>query len=416
MATVNFLFRSTKESANLTLRLLYRNMGKDFTIDGNSKITIEKEFWVRNLNQKKIKDVIILNKQTQYKKLINDLSIHIINKLENLDLSLVNKEWLHYQINDFYNPVELSPKVPVYLTDYFDFYIELLITNRNTKKKLITTKNKLLKYEQQIKKKLFIEEINNIELNNFKNYLIHLKYNQNTILGDFTNIKTICRHAKTSLKVNEEIYNWSLKKEKTPIVYLDFKEIDAISKLRDLPEYLDNARDWLIISCYTGQRVSDFMTFDKTKIRMENDTDEKRIILVEFTQMKTKQNIALPLHPEVIKILNKRNGEFPRAISDVKYNLYIKLVAEKAKINTLIEGSKIDSKSNRKLKKIYPKNELITSHIGRRSFATNYYGIIPTPLIMSATGHASEKMFLNYIGKTQSDRAKSLSKYFHNEL
>ncbi len=413
MATVNFLYRSTKESANLTLRLLYRNMGKDFTVDGNSKITIEKEFWDRGLNQRKIKDVIILNKQTQYKKLINDLSIHIINKLENLDLSLVNKEWLNYQINDFYNPVELSPKVPVYLTDYFDFYIELLITNRNTKKKLITTKNKLLKYEQQIKKKLFIEEINNIELNNFKNYLIHLKYNQNTILGDFTNIKTICRHAKTSLKVNEEIYNWSLKKEKTPIVYLDFKEIDAISKLRDLPEYLDNARDWLIISCYTGQRVSDFMTFDKTKIRIENDTDEKQIFLVEFTQMKTKQNIALPLHPEVIKILNKRNGEFPRAISDVKYNLYIKLVAEKAKINTLIEGSKIDSKSNRKLKKIYPKNELITSHIGRRSFATNYYGIIPTPLIMSATGHVSEKMFLNYIGKTQSDRAKSLSKYFN---
>jgi integrase len=412
MATVNFLYRSTKKSANLTLRLLYRNMGKDFTVDGNSKITIEKEFWDKGLNQKKIKDVIILNKQTQYKKLINDLSIHIINKLENLDLSLVNKEWLHYQINDFYNPVELSPKVPIYLTDYFDFYIELLITNRNTKKKLITTKNKLLKYEQQIKKKLFIEEINNIELNNFKNYLIHLKYNQNTILGDFTNIKTICRHAKTSLKVNEEIYNWSLKKEKTPIVYLDFKEIDVISKLRDLPEYLDNARDWLIISCYTGQRVSDFMTFDKTKIRVENDTDEKQIFLVEFTQMKTKQNIALPLHPEVIKILNKRNGEFPRAISDVKYNLYIKLVAEKAKINTMIEGSKIDSKSNRKLKKIYPKNELITSHIGRRSFATNYYGIIPTPLIMSATGHVSEKMFLNYIGKTQSDRAKSLSKYF----
>ncbi len=413
MATVNFLYRSTKKSANLTLRLLYRNMGKDFTVDGNSKITIEKEFWDKGLNQKKIKDVIILNKQTQYKKLINDLSIHIINKLENLDLSLVNKEWLHYQINDFYNPVELSPKVPIYLTDYFDFYIELLITNRNTKKKLITTKNKLLKYEQQIKKKLFIEEINNIELNNFKNYLIHLKYNQNTILGDFTNIKTICRHAKTSLKVNEEIYNWSLKKEKTPIVYLDFKEIDVISKLRDLPEYLDNARDWLIISCYTGQRVSDFMTFDNTKIRVENDTDEKQIFLVEFTQMKTKQNIALPLHPEVIKILNKRNGEFPRAISDVKYNLYIKLVAEKAKINTLIEGSKIDSKSNRKLKKIYPKNELITSHIGRRSFATNYYGIIPTPLIMSATGHVSEKMFLNYIGKTQSDRAKSLSKYFN---
>lgn len=412
MATVNFLFRSAKESANLTLRLLYRNMGEDFIVGGNSKILIEKNFWDKSLNQKKIKDVVILNKQTYYKKLINDLSIHVLNKLENLDLNLINKDWLQYQIDDFYNPEELKPKVPVFLTDYFDFYIELLITNKNTKKKLITTKNKLLKFEKKIVRKLVIEEINNIALNSFKQYLINLKYNQNTILGDFTNIKTICRHAKTSLNVNEEILNWSLKKEKTSIVYLDFKEINRLSELKDLPEYLDNARDWLIISCYTGQRVSDFMTFDKTKVRIENDEDGKQIFLVEFTQMKTKQNIALPLHPEVIKVLNKRSGEFPRAISDVKYNLYIKLVAEKAKINNLIEGSKIDTKSNRKVKKMYAKNELITSHIGRRSFATNFYGIIPTPLIMSATGHVTEKMFLNYIGKTQSDRAKSLSKYF----
>jgi integrase len=94
-------------------------------------------------------------------------------------------------------------------------------------------------------------------------------------------------------------------------------------------------------------------------------------------------------------------------------NNYIKIIVKKAGITEEIIGSKIDSSINRKVKKSYPKHELITSHIGRRSFATNFYGIIPTPLIMSATGHMSEKMFLNYIGKSQTDRAKSLSKYLN---
>lgn len=413
MATINFLFRSSKNKADLTLRLLYRYMGSDYTIGVNSRITVEQEFFKKHLNQKKLKDVSLINEQSRVKKLMNDLSVYVIEKINKTEVGILSKDWLEFQVEQYYNPEDLKPKVPVYLTAYFDYYIELLITNRNTKKKLVTTQNKILKYENELKRKILIEGIDNLELNNFKKHLTKLSYSQNTILVDFTNIKTICRHAKTALSVNEEILNWSLKKEKITIVYLNFDEIDKVSKLKDLPNYLDNARDWLIISCYTGQRVSDFMTFHKSIIRTEKDSNGNNIKLVEFTQKKTKQIIALPLHPEVIKILTKRNGDFPRPISDVKYNNYIKIIVKKAGITEEIIGSKIDSSINRKVKKTYPKYELITSHIGRRSFATNFYGTIPTPLIMSATGHMSEKMFLNYIGKSQTDRAKSLSKYFY---
>lgn len=412
MATINFLFRSNKNKADLTLRLLYRHMGSDFTIGVNSRINVEQEFFKKQLNQKKLKDINLINEQSRVKKLMNDLSVHIIEQLNKTDAGTLNKEWLEFQVEQYYNPIELKPKVPIHLTEYFDYYIELLITNRNTKKKLVTTQNKILKYESGIKRKILIEEIDNIELNNFKKYLTKLSYNQNTILVDFTNIKTICRHAKTALTVNDEIFNWSLKKEKTEIVYLNFEEISKIIEINELANYLENARDWLIISCYTGQRVSDFMYFTKSMLRSEKDNKGKEITFIEFTQKKTKQNIALPLHPEVIKILNKRNGEFPRPISDVKYNKYIKIIVKKAGITEEVLGSKIDSDINRKVKKAYPKDELITSHIGRRSFATNFYGVIPTPLIMSATGHMSEKMFLNYIGKSQTDRAKSLADYF----
>ena len=298
-----------------------------------------------------------------------------------------------------------------------DYYIELLITNRNTKKKLITTKNKLLKYQEDtLQKAIEIEKMDNTFFNDLKKYLVKHKYNQNTILVDFTNIKTICRHAKSSLSVNEQIFSWSLKKEKTPFVYLTFEEIDSIIGLSELPEYLDNARDWLVISCYTGQRVSDFMNFDKSKIRVEKEKNGSEIKLIEFTQKKTKQHIALPLHQEVIKILAKRNGDFPRPLSDVKYNKYIKTVALKAGLVEELEAYKLNSEINRKEKKLYPKYELITSHIGRRSFATNHYGKIPTVFLMSATGHMSEKMFLNYIGKTQADLARSLSKYFNYDI
>ena len=412
MATINFLYRSNKKKGDLTLRLLYRYMGSDYTLGVNSRITLEQEFFKKQLNQKKLKDINLINEQSRVKNLMNDLSVHIIEKLNKVDTSGLNKEWLELQVEQFYNPVELKPKVPIYLTEYFDYYVELLITNRNTKKKLITTQNKILKYEDSLKRKILIETIDNVELNNFKKHLTKLCYNQNTILVDFTNIKTICRHAKTALSVNEEIFNWSLKKERISIVYLNFDEINKIIEINDLVNYLDNARDWLIISCYTGQRVSDFMNFTKSMIRIEKDNKGKEITFIEFTQKKTKQNIALPLHPEVIKILKKRNGEFPRPISDVKYNKYIKIIVKKAGITEEIIGSKIDKDINRKVKKAYPKYELITSHIGRRSFATNFYGVIPTPLIMSATGHMSEKMFLNYIGKSQTDRAKSLADYF----
>lgn len=60
----------------------------------------------------------------------------------------------------------------------------------------------------------------------------------------------------------------------------------------------------------------------------------------------------------------------------------------------------------------YEKFKLISSHIGRRSFATNFYGEeeYPTPLLMSVTGHGTEKMFLEYIGKKPGQYALTLAK------
>jgi integrase len=155
------------------------------------------------------------------------------------------------------------------------------------------------------------------------------------------------------------------------------------------------------------------MRFNKDMIRLQSTADgKKEVPLVEFTQQKTQKIMSIPLSKRVKEILKLRNGDFPRKISSVKYNVYIKEVCKLAGIELEIFGSRIDTKTNRKKPGFYPKCDLITSHIGRRSFATNNYGKIPTPLLMSATGHTTEKMFLQYIGKTETDRAMQLAEYF----
>jgi len=115
--------------------------------------------------------------------------------------------------------------------------------------------------------------------------------------------------------------------------------------------------------------------------------------------------------------LNKRNGNFPETISDQRYNDYIKDVCEIAEINQMVKGSKLievtpESGKFRKVSKMYKKYELVTSHIGRRSFATNFYGTIPTTYLINVTGHSTEAMFLNYIGKSNKDLALEIANYF----
>ena len=109
----------------------------------------------------------------------------------------------------------------------------------------------------------------------------------------------------------------------------------------------------------------------------------------------------------------------PYKISIQKFNEHIKDVCEIAEINELIKGAKIEvtvkgkgNKHKRKIEGTYSKYDLIASHVCRRSFATNLYGILPTALIMQITAHSTEKMLLNYIGKDSLDYAQQIADFY----
>lgn len=56
--------------------------------------------------------------------------------------------------------------------------------------------------------------------------------------------------------------------------------------------------------------------------------------------------------------------------------------------------------------------KLVSSHICRRSFASNLYGELPNMVIMAITGHQTEAQFLKYIKITPKENAKTLQDYW----
>uniref|UniRef100_UPI00261720E7 tyrosine-type recombinase/integrase n=1 Tax=Flavobacterium sp. TaxID=239 RepID=UPI00261720E7 len=401
------------------LRLLYRFNETDFVFGANTKFEVLKDYWNKQ-HKKKSKDIDITNRQTEVNNELNKIENHVLNAFNSVNPDEVNKEWLQTQIDYYYNPPQQAEKLPTELNKYLLHYIDVKRTEvtESTIKKCNVIKQLLARYQTHYKKNLLLTDIDTNFKTHFENYCLSNGYAPNTIARTIRFIKTICKHAKSNgLETSYQLDSIKVKYHKIESVYLTVSELEAIEKTSDLVEHLDNARDWLLISCYTGQRVSDFMRFTKEMIRFEKNKEGILKPLIEFTQKKTGKEMTVPLSQKVMDILSKRNGEFPRAISDQKYNDYIKDVCREAEITQKVNGSIISEtapKSGiyRKETGVFEKCDLVTSHIGRRSFATNNYGTIPTSFLIYVTGHSTEAMFLNYIGKSNKDIAMELTNYF----
>ena len=136
---------------------------------------------------------------------------------------------------------------------------------------------------------------------------------------------------------------------------------------------------------------------------------------LDISQEKTDEPVLIPLTAEVKRILDKRGGDFPPIFTKnvesnkAYYNKLIKKVCEIAGIDNTVTAKLKNHKTNRYETKEVPKYKAVSTHIGRRTFATNYYGKINSALLIAATGHASEQQFLRYVGKTGTQNALALA-------
>ena len=108
---------------------------------------------------------------------------------------------------------------------------------------------------------------------------------------------------------------------------LTLKEFQQLKNAIMPTDSLERVRDLFVFQTYTCLRYSDLEKFDT-----ENITMIEGIPTYKFLQRKTKKPTVIPLLQPALDILDKYKGHLP-IISNVKYNEYLKIVAQAAGID-----------------------------------------------------------------------------------
>ena len=250
---------------------------------------------------------------------------------------------------------------------------------------------------------LYINTIDKYTAESFTHFLkIDQHYSDNYCGQLLKLLKVILRDAvKSGLEVHpysNYIESFKQKSSDRILHILNPAEIKSLKELRDIPEVYTDSYRWFLVGLSIGQRVSDLLNLSPNNLRKAPTG-----LYIDILQQKTKKAVTVGLaDPLVIDILE---SEFPNKVSQVVFNKQIKELCKMAGIDSLVSGFKNNPKTRRKEIVCAPKYEFVTSHIMRRSFASNYYGKIETPLLMNITGHSKESTFLAYIGTHQNKDA-----------
>jgi len=422
MATIKFFTRSKNNPAKIYIRF---TNGRTVNIMRPTPLVVNPAYF--NNKTGKVRQIAHFKDRERLTSTLNALhskvSKQYADDLENG--KPLTPDWLENCINTHFNLVEVTDNN--YLANYCAHYVDKLTLKTNDKTgglgaskatitKYKTIKGKVLGFEKNSRKKYRLTDVNLNFRNEFLKYLLETdKLSRNTAGRYLKFLKTVCLDAQRSgFKVSNELAQVKGFKVDIKKIYLNFKELEAIEYKNFESEQLDIARDWLLIGCYIGQRAGDLL-----QLTSDNLKTNGRLDFIELIQQKTKKRVSILVHPKVRQILDKRNGQFPpqysKNVDSAKtvFNLHIKKVCLSAGLTEIIEGGMINPETSRKENGKFPKHKLITSHICRRSFATNFYGDMPTALLINVTGHSTEKEFLNYIGKTNTDYAEQMAMYWN---
>ena len=353
----------------------------------------------------------------------------------------ISSDWLENALDRRLNPTKYNTEQPDILqpVKVIQFVNQFVATahlrkdkqtgrflSANTKKQYVTTARHLKEFAEICKKEDF--EFNEIDKKFYANFveflqkeipvldkrgkpvlneddtpkLVKKSFTQNSVGKYIRTLKVMLNEAlREGLNSNTDFTNFHVFSEEVDNIYLDECELQKIKELdlKNTP-HLDRVRDWFLLLSWTGCRFSDLEKISKTDIKDG---------FITFRQQKTNTKVTIPLYPVVSEILEKYECQMPDIISNQKFNDYIKELGKLAGINdneviTKTIGGKLTSES-------LPKYELISSHTGRRSFCTNMYKRgLPTLMIMSISGHKTEKSFLKYIKVRQEEHAAMMKR------
>ena len=435
MATVKAFIRISHkkvETANIRFRL---SDGRKVQLFHKSDLVINPDVW--DVKNECIKAKVIFLGRDKFNKSISDLK-NIILKAYSSEPTKIEytSDWLEQAIINIQNPkkfLSLEEK-PMTLFEFVEKFIQTAPTRKVSKTGTLMNKRAIVQHQITFdylktfaaysnKAEFEFSDMNKSFYDEFVKYLQTFNLASNTIGQKIKHLKLWLNEAY-KLELHTEIkYKSAFEgiQEKSDNVALDESELQKLFDLdfsnvttKDVYKYkilvqdkeadsykldtLDIVRDGFLLECWTGCRFSDL-----GKITSQNIKNG----LISLKQQKTGAEVIIPLHPMSIAILQKYNYTPPKPVSNQRFNDVIKILCHIAEINE--QEKKEITKGGVKQINFYKKWELISSHTGRRSFATNNYRMgLDTYTIMKITGHKTESSFLKYIKVKPEEHAQRM--------
>jgi len=422
MATFKFRIHGKSDPTNIYIQV---SLGRGKVYERKTGYLINPKHWSKQGKPINPRDSKLKAKLEKLDSKLNKLKDTLVEKKNNAvqNKEVINGDWLRYQIDVIKGDISLDSKN--YLTNHIQFIIDNADMVRKSNNKLglsqnrikgyKTFKNTILRFEGETndEKSFLIKNIDTNFQNDFIRWLKNKNYSDNYIGKNIDNLKAVCNHAKSEgIEVSKLLANikgfTGEDKDSEDIIILTEAEQTKIAETTLVKESLINARKWLLLGCRLGQRFSDLIRVNPDMIVFRYGIE-----VLKIKQVKTGKVVKIPLDEFASDMIK---NDMPHPISNQKFNDYIKDICKAAEINTPTKGAvylETETKDPHKAKTpgVYPKWQLVGSHVCRRSYASQHYGEMPTTILKNITGHKTEAMLLRYVGEDEDKEDKLLAKY-----
>lgn len=433
MAKIQFKYRSKSETAPITLRLSHgRGIDLSVTMRG---VMSKREFWYKDsykggkkiTKHREFSELSYLGGEAKaHKKALENIKAYVYSRLvEDYNAGeLITREWLKKVIDEVTQGVDNRNKIHEIQQQKEErknknLVLTALVWYRNEERK---NKSDFVRFDytckllEEYNAGLTFEELNQSFINEFHEHITEvLKYSTSTAKGLVRYLLRACKRYYESVEgveISRNLYSLKtpIKPQQRNVITLSFEELEQIDKT-EVPKKLLNAKRAILIHSETGARVSDW-----DKLIDENLITEGAYSYWKFYTQKTNHLSFVPLTDKIRYYIDKYGMYQRENIECLRQK--IPLVCKMAGITQEIEGAKTQSvtingkRTQRKVRGVYQKYKLISTHTLRRSFATNYYQKMPNEAIRDVTGHTSDKMLMCYINRERAyNVAEMVSKF-----
>ena len=316
-----------------------------FVYDRYSKASISRKAAIEirityNRKQKYISTGISVFSNQWDNGIINHPNAVSLNKILNEQLSNINKRILDFMDAGQFNLAQLSQKTitnslrEVVFEDYcrqrisiktygrtpgtiarYDTFLTYLIDFGKIKQFSDIKESTLIAYDQYLQSKGMKPSS---RWGNHHRFL-------NAIISDAIDEELLSRNPYKYIQLKKTEENRKVK-------YLTTDEFQRFCKVSNLPPYLERIKNIFIFQTYTCLSYSDLKEFDSSRM-----TEINGMSVYTGFRHKTTIPFTIPLLPQALHIINIYKGKLP-VISAPKYNLYLKTIAKKAKIDKPISS------------------------------------------------------------------------------